>query len=145
MAAKLIGSSMVISTIICFHIICSDTQLGWQLLPPIYYLPPPLLLQSNNIHTIDKPRPALFLRCLLYNYLWRHNYIHLLIFYSSSIYWPFLWISNVVCHHYALVPLQILNNQSSSIPKILTSINETRHLSIIYTTVPWISGCLWRG
>ena len=92
LAAKLIGSSMVISTIICFHIICSDTQLGWQLLPPIYYLPPPLLLQSNHIHTIDKPRPALFLRCLLFNYLWKHHYIHLLI-YSSSIYWPFLWIS----------------------------------------------------
>eukprot|EP00978_Attheya_sp_CCMP212_P029335 scaffold103875_cov44-Attheya_sp.AAC.1 len=28
LAAKLSGSSTVISTIICFHIICSDTQLG---------------------------------------------------------------------------------------------------------------------
>ena len=107
MAAKLSGSSMVISTIICFHIICSDTQLGWQLLPPskctiyLYYIP----RCSNHIQTIDKLRPSLFLRCL-YNYFRRHHCIHHLIYYSS-IYRLFPWISKccfsslpTCCFHY---------------------------------------------
>ena len=110
------------------HIIYSATYLGCQFLPPPKYSH--YSSRCSHIHTIDKLRQSLFLRCL-YNYLWRHHCIHLLMYYSS-IYTPFPGCQNVICYYYTLVPVQTILNNQSSISNILTSNVITHHIPPLY-------------
>ena len=79
----------------------------------------------------------MLVKCL-YTYLWRHHCIHHLIYYSS-IYRPFpSGIQHVVCHHYPLVSIWILDIQSS-IQTILISNRITHHHIIMYAKVQHVS------
>ena len=63
------------------HIICSATQIFFQLLtPPMYNIKLHYSPRCSNIHTIYELRASLFLRCL-YNYLWRQHCNHHIIYY----------------------------------------------------------------